>query len=431
MKVSPAVWPLKKEPERNARVVLASQGIRIWTAECRLQSFGETMQLSCSDPATVENLQKQHRVAFTILDGTGTVQGNGMARVSDTLGSNLTAILVEPYRVCANGETYELRLKGWTKVDAAPPPDTSHPAFWYQAFRLVTLPLSALPVLLGGTAAFAQGHVNVVLLALSLIGAVSAHAGANAAADYFDFKKGVDSSRALSSHLGALARERVDPEMILLAAFGCFMVTAITGLILLQIVGWKLLLFGLAGLLGAFFYTGRPISYKYRALGELMLGILVGPVIVMGAYFVQTGSWDWAVFLMSAALGMLISSISLVNNLRDMPDDKASGIQTLPMLLGVSKTKRLYYILTVAPYLAAAAAVVMEPAFWPIGLAAISVPQAVTAIWALSSTKDDIDQIREKALTNPYPLNSIRLHARFGALAVLGLVVAGIIRMLR
>jgi 1,4-dihydroxy-2-naphthoate octaprenyltransferase len=219
--------------------------------------------------------------------------------------------------------------------------------------------------------------------------------------------------------------------MILLAAFGCFMVTAISGMVLLQVTGWKLLLFGLAGLLGAFFYTGRPISYKYRALGELMLGILVGPVIVMGAYFVQTSDWDWAVFLISASLGMLISSISLVNNLRDMPDDRASGIQTLPMFLGISHTKRLYYVLTVAPYLAAAGAVVMEPACWPIGLAAISVPQAVTAIRALSSTKDDIDQIREKALTNPYPLNSIRLHARFGALVVVGLLVAAVIRIVR
>jgi len=428
---SPAVWPLEKEPEIGSTVVLASQGIRIWTAECRLASFGETMQLSCSDAATVENLRKQHRVAFTILGDAGAVQGNGMASVSNGPGSDSAAILVEPYRVSAGRETYELRLKGWTKMDDAPPPDTSRFAFWYQAFRLVTLPLSALPVLAGGAAAFAQGHLNAGTLALSLIGAVCAHAGANAAADYFDFKKGVDSSRALSSHLGALARERVDPEMILMAAFACFLVTALTGIVLLQIAGWRLLLFGLAGLLGAFFYTGRPVSYKYRALGELMLGILVGPIIVMGTYFVQTGGWDWGVFLISAALGMLISSISLVNNLRDMPDDRASGIQTLPMILGISRTKRLYYALSVAPYLAAAGAVIMQPEFWPVGLAVISVPQAINAIWALSSTEDDINQIREKALTNPYPLNSIRLHARFGALAVLGLVVAGIIRIVR
>ncbi len=425
---STLIWPLKRRPATNARIILASQGIRIWTALCRIEEFGESMRLACSDASTIDNLRKQHRVAFTIVDGTNTIQGNGMATVSATTTDSQT-IIVDPYRVSADGETYELRLKGWTKVEETPPPDTSRFAFWYQAFRLVTLPLSALPVLLGGMAAFAQGHVSVSLLALSFIGAVSAHAGANAAADYFDFKNGVDSSRALSSHLGALARERVDPEMILLAAFGCFMITALSGLVLLQASGWRLLFFGLAGLLGAFFYTGRPISYKYRALGELMLGILVGPVIVMGAYFVQTGGWNWAVFLLSTSLGMLISSISLVNNLRDMPDDKASGIHTLPMLLGVSNTKRLYYILTFAPYLAAAGAVIMVHDFWPIGLAVISVPQAVVAVRALSSTKDNIDQIREKALSNPYPLNSIRLHSRFGALAVVGLLVAGIIKL--
>ncbi len=430
MSASTLIWPLKRKPESNARIVLASQGIRIWTAQCRIEEFGESMRLACSDASTIDNLRKQHRVAFTILDGASAIQGNGMAAVSGTPGES-SAIVLDPYRVSADGETYELRLKGWTKVDDAPPPDTSRFSFWYQAFRMITLPLSALPVLLGGMAAFALGHMNVGLLALSFIGAVSAHAGANAAADYFDFKNGVDSSRALSSHLGALARERVDPEMILLAAFGCFMITALSGIVLLQATGWRLLWFGLAGLLGAFFYTGRPISYKYRALGELMLGVLVGPVIVMGAYFVQTGGWNWAVFLLSTSLGMLISSISLVNNLRDMPDDRASGIQTLPMLLGVSNTKRLYYVLTVAPYLAAAGGVIMVRDFWPIGLALISLPQAVVAIRALSSTKDDIDQIRERALTNPYPLNSIRLHSRFGALAVLGLLAAGIIRLVR
>ncbi len=72
----------------------------------------------------------------------------------------------------------------------------------------------------------------------------------------------------------------------------CFLITAVVGLVLVQVVGWGLLWFGLSGLLGAFFYTGRPISYKYRSLGELMLGILCGPVIVMGAYYVGTRSWD-------------------------------------------------------------------------------------------------------------------------------------------
>lgn len=430
MSDSPAVWPIPNKPVGNDRVILASQGIRIWTTECRLESFGETLHLSCSDPMTVENLRRQQRVAFTILNSTGTVQGSGMARVADTSGSSRTKILLEPYRISTGQETYELRLNGWTKVDAPVLPDMSRYAFWYKAFRLVSLPLSVLPVLVGGAAAFALGQINLLLLALTLIGVVCAHAGANAANDYFDFRNGVDSSRALSSFLGALSRECVEPEMILLAAFGCFIVTALIGLVLVLTVGWELLLFGLVGLLGAFFYTGRPISYKYHALGELMIGILMGPVIVMGAFYVETRGWDWGVFLISGALGMLIASIVLVNNLRDMPDDRAAGIRTLPMLLGVSRTKILYYLLTWGIYPALAGAILIEHAFWPLVLSLLSLSHAVKAVKVLRSTKNDINEIREKSLSNPYPLLSIRLHARFGTLVTAGLAVAGIIRMI-
>ena len=146
---SPAGWPLPYKPGKNTRVVVASQGIRIWTAECALESFGDEMRLACSDAGTMENIERQKRVAFTIPGGNKTVQGSGMARVS-VAGD---AIIVEPYRVKVGGETFELRLKGWTKVEEASPPDISRFAFWYQAFRMVTIPLSALPVLVAGAAA--------------------------------------------------------------------------------------------------------------------------------------------------------------------------------------------------------------------------------------------------------------------------------------
>jgi 1,4-dihydroxy-2-naphthoate octaprenyltransferase len=418
-------WPLARPPSEGARIIVASQGPRLWTVECHLEAFGEAFRLTGADRTTLQNLIRQHRVAFTIVDDGPAIQGSGMAR---TAGPNSDLIL-EPYRLADGESTFELKLNGWAQITDAPAPDISRYAFWYQAFRLVTVPLSALPVLVGGAAAFALGHFNILGLALALIGTVAAHAGANAVADYFDFKNGVDLSKALSSHLGALAQERVEPELILIAAFACFLITAVVGLVLVQTVGWGLLWFGLSGLVGAFFYTGRPISYKYRSLGELMLGILCGPVIVMGAYYVGTRGWDWGVFLMAAALGMIISSISLANNLRDLPDDGAAGIRTLPMSLGVRGAKRLYYLLTWGPYAVMAASLAFHPGFWPVVVVLLSLPKAAAAAQALRATSDDINDIRQKATTNPYPLNSIRLHARFGELAVVGLVIAGVIRL--
>jgi 1,4-dihydroxy-2-naphthoate polyprenyltransferase len=391
------------------------------------------LTLSCSDKTTIENLRHQPRVAFSIirLEEGSSIQGSGIARIEESASLDNKLIEIEPYRVTAGeGLTYELRLAGGTLVNEGDPPDISAAAFWYKAFRAVALPMSALPVLAGAVAAFAYGQFNWLFLVLALVGTVTAHAGANAAADYFDFEKAVDLSRALSSHLGALARERVEPEMILFAAFACFLITEVIGLVLVYLVGWQLLLFGMAGILGAFFYAGRPVSYKYRAMGELMLGILMGPVIVMGSFFLHIRSWNWIVFLISIALGMLLSSVSLANKLRGLPDDRSAGIRTLPMMLGVSRTKYLYYFLTACPYLLCVAAIWFDHSFWPIALVVISLPQATRTIQALRSTRNDVDDIRQKSLVHPYPLNSIRLYVSFASLIVACTVMAGLVRLI-
>jgi 1,4-dihydroxy-2-naphthoate polyprenyltransferase len=421
-------WPLPYVPANNDRVVLASQGIRLWTAECRVGLFNGNLKLACLDRMTLENLRRQQRVAFTIFisDLVHSIQGSGIVRNTENTNNGNQLIEIEPYRLSLGSEqTYELKLSGWTTVSAGTPPDFSRLSFWYQAFRAVTLPMSVLPVMVGAAAAWFYGQFNWLLLFLALIGTILAHAGANAVADYFDFKKGVDSSRALSSHLGALAREMVEPETILLAAFACFLITALIGLVLVYLVGWPLLLFGIAGIMGAFFYTGRPVSYKYRGMGELTLGILMGPVIVMGSYYLHTQGWNWVVFLISIALAMLVTSVSLANNLRDLPDDKLAGILTLPMILGITGTKYLYYFLTVSPYLLIIGGIAFSHQLWPIVLVFISVPQAVKTIRALTSTGNDVNDIRQKSQLTPYPLYSIRLYTRFTILIIVGSIIAG------
>ncbi len=157
MSDSTSIWPLANAPHPGARITVASQGRRIWSAEYRLESFGEVIRLAGADHPTQQNLKRQHRVAFTIADGDVQMQGSGMARFDDSTGE----IILEPYRISDNSGTFELKLKGWTKVTEAPAPDIGTYAFWYQAFRLVTIRLSALPVLVGAAAAFALGQLTL------------------------------------------------------------------------------------------------------------------------------------------------------------------------------------------------------------------------------------------------------------------------------
>lgn len=106
-----------------------------------------------------------------------------------------------------------------------------------------------------------------------------------------------------------------------------------------------------------------------------------------------------------------------------------AGIRTLPMVLGVSRTKKLYYILTVGPYLLAAAAILVDRAFWPMAAVTISLPRALKTVQDLRGTDDDVEDIRQKSLKHPYPLNSIRLYVRFTSITAASIALVGLIRL--
>ena len=213
-----------------------------------------------------------------------------------------------------------------------------------------------------------------------LLGGVSAHAGINLISDFNDFRKGVDTTDALSTHPGALVYELVRPESILAAAMLMFLVASQAGAFLLVRAGPAVIVFEGVGFLGGYFYTGGFLAYKYRGLGELFIALLMGPLMVLGAYVVQTGRMDALPVLLSLALGSLVASVTLANNLRDVHDDRTAGISTLPMRIGVRSAKRLYYAMLAVPYAIVAGVVVLRLAHWPMLLVLLSLPSAAKAI---------------------------------------------------
>ncbi|WP_455382740.1 UbiA family prenyltransferase, partial [Salinispira pacifica] len=103
-----------------------------------------------------------------------------------------------------------------------------------------------------------------------------------------------------------------------------------------SIVGWSLAIVIVAGVLVSYFYTGEPVNFKRRALGELSMFIATGPLMVSGAYFVQTGSWDniGRVVLISIPVGMWWSLILSANNLKDIETDRKTLGRTVASILG-------------------------------------------------------------------------------------------------
>ncbi len=129
-----------------------------------------------------------------------------------------------------------------------------------------------------------------------------------------------------------------------------FVLAVLCGLVLLYFRGWAIILFGIVGLIGGYGYTAG-IAYKYKGLGTICVFFLMGPLMVGGAYFVQTATLNLPVFLISLPVACLVASILHSNDMRDLTFDAGANISTLALALGKEKSVRLSQILNLAPFL--------------------------------------------------------------------------------
>lgn len=252
---------------------------------------------------------------------------------------------------------------------------------WWEASRPHTWPNAFAPVIAGtGVAAF-TAHANLGRALLALLVAWALIIGVNFANDYSDGIRGTDDDRSGPTRITASGL--ADPKDVKLAAFIAFGVAGLFGIILSVLAGaWWLILVGAACIAAAWFYTGGNNPYGYIGLGEVSVFIFFGLVAVMGTEFVQTGFLSWEGLLVAVAIGAISASVNLVNNIRDIPTDAASGKQTIAVRLGDSRARTLFTVLTCVPFVVSVLlALVYAPAL--VGLVAL--PLAIAAIMKVRS----------------------------------------------
>lgn len=128
------------------------------------------------------------------------------------------------------------------------------------------------------------------------------------------------------------------------------LIAVLLGLYMVTIRGWPLFVLGVVGVLGAWGYTGNPVNYKQRGLGILFVFLLMGVMLIGGAYYTLTGEYQWEVFCLSLPFSLLSSLLLLSNELRDYEEDLAAGIRTLTVRLGYQVGVKLYYLLVALLY---------------------------------------------------------------------------------
>jgi 1,4-dihydroxy-2-naphthoate polyprenyltransferase len=249
------------------------------------------------------------------------------------------------------------------------------PAQWIEGARPRTLPAAISPVLVGtGAAAYLDGFVWwKALLALGV--ALTLQIGVNYANDYSDGIRGTDENRV--GPLRLVGSKVATPGQVKTAAFTCFGVGAVLGIILSATSNWWLLVAGAASLLGAWFYTGGKKPYGYRALGEVSVFLFFGLVAVLGTTYVQAETLSWTAVAGAVSIGSIACALLVANNLRDIPTDTVTGKRTLAVVLGAARSRRLYAALVVLAFVLAAVSAIATP--WTL-LAFIAIPLAVQSI---------------------------------------------------
>jgi len=249
-------------------------------------------------------------------------------------------------------------------------------AHWVEGARPRTLPAAVAPVLVGsGAAAYDDAFVWWKAL-LALLVSLALQVGVNYANDYSDGIRGTDAERV--GPLRLVGSGVASPRAVRTAAFVCFGVAAVCGLVLAVTTAWWLVVVGAVAIVAAWFYTGGSRPYGYRGLGEVSVFVFFGLVAVVGTTFVQAHAVTWPSVLGGVGVGALACAILVANNLRDIPTDREVGKRTLAVVLGDARSRGLFVALVLVAYaVAVVTAVAATP--WAL-LAAVSAPAALRAV---------------------------------------------------
>lgn len=220
--------------------------------------------------------------------------------------------------------------------------------YWFHAARIKTLPVSLCPVILG--LALANGH-PAYRLSTGIVIAVCAimiQIGTNFFNDYFDWLKGADTpdrvGPARMSQSGA-----IKPHRMKQAGIGVFAMAFLLGGYLIIQGGWPIALIGILSLFFGVIYTAGPWALAYKGGAEIISFIFFGPVSVIGTYYLQTGEWAWHLGWIGAGIGLIVSALLVVNNVRDRITDAKVGKKTWAVRWGRTASIVEYIMMVYTP----------------------------------------------------------------------------------
>jgi 1,4-dihydroxy-2-naphthoate octaprenyltransferase len=378
------------------------------TAEEVAEAAARYNQAGMDTPILQPVLQQQDQVREVLLAASlyGSAQIALPAAAAGSVAAKEAARAGPAIQLAQQSDRLNFLERAWRKFSA-----------FVEVARPFSFTASSIPVLAGGALAYAAGQFDARLFLTALAAGVLLHLGTNILNEIYDVRHGIDTiTSPRASH--ALLKGRLTEAEAFRIAFGVYLLSALFGIVLIAARGWPVAAIGLVGLVGGFGYSAPPLQYKYKALGVPLVFALMGPLMVMGSYFVVTGGLAWQPLLVSIPIGLLVVAILHGNEWRDITDDARYGIGTLSTHIGRRWAHLGYLSLVTGAYLVLVLAVLLRALPVTSLLALLSLPLLVRAIRASELGI----QGQQRAIAK-IDLETAQLHAAFGLLYVLGLAM--------
>jgi 1,4-dihydroxy-2-naphthoate octaprenyltransferase len=416
----------------------------VWAGKVYFAEHEGDLYVALEQGRNFRNVRANPRVFFVIEHGTPTrfLQGEGIAEVLGDIAERperhiifrhafelvafaksfpgVQVVRIRPTRLYISDFTGDWQPRAEVEVD-----ERVREAFrttlrmprprwqsYLQAVRAFSFTVTLMPVLAG---ALLADTLDWRWLSLTLLGSLLLHAGVNVLSDFNDYRRGADTWTVLGSSR-VLVDGWLTPRQVLWFGLALLLLGGAVGVLLAAARGPAVLWFGLAGVVLGVGYTWQPLGLKYRALGDLAVFLAFGPLMTLGAYYVQERALAWPPAVVAIPLGLLTVGVLHGNNFRDVAEDRRSGYRTLAQLLGPRGSSVYYLLLVVGAYAAVVVSGLtgMLPA-WTL-LALLSAP--------LAGRNVRIAFRPVRVAFTFLDLLTAQLHLVFGLLLVLGLLLA-------
>lgn len=287
---------------------------------------------------------------------------------------------------------------------------------WWELIRPHTLTAAFVPVLLGTVIALIEDDVNWLLFVAMMIASILIQAATNLFNEYYDFKRGLDTEESVGIG-GGIVRHGMTPKLIMSLALSMYGISLLLGVYICVASSWWIAVVGLVCMLVGYLYTGGPLPISYTPFGELFSGLFMGFLIILIAYFIQTGTVSSLAVLIAVPSGVLVGLINLSNNLRDHDGDKAHGRKTMPVVMGRKNALTFMSVMFALCYVWIVGLILLGNVTPWILLAFLSIPKALTAIKGFVGKTEAITMVpamKATAQTNTF----------FGLLLFIGLLIS-------